>query len=206
MKRRDFVKNTIAATSLASVTGVAGWQTSAQAAEKDAEYYEWRNYTLPAGNDGKALHDFLRDAAIPALNRVGSRPVGAFTPRDAPAAGELASVSLLIPHAGIEAFVSMPFKLAEDEEFLRAGAPYLELPFTNPAFARCESSLMRAFAGMPKIELPAYSTAQKPRLFELRTYESHNEVSALTKIEMFNSGEIDLMRRVGLAPVFTVKR
>ena len=61
---------------------------------------------------------------------------------------------------------------------------------------------MLAFAGMPRIEQPAYSRERKSRLFELRTYESHSEVKALKKVEMFNAGEIDLMRQVGLGPIF----
>ena len=61
---------------------------------------------------------------------------------------------------------------------------------------------MLAFAGMPKIEFPAYCQEKKPRIFELRTYESHSELKALKKVEMFNAGEIDLMREVGLAPIF----
>jgi hypothetical protein len=39
-------------------------------------------------------------------------------------------------------------------------------------------------------------------MFELRIYPSHSEVKALKKIEMFNSGEMDVMRETGLAPVF----
>ena len=200
MKRRDFVKTSLAATSVATMAGLQA--APANAAENGQEYYEWRVYSLKAGSDGKALHSFLREAAIPALNRIGSRPVGVFTPRDAPAEGELPSVYVLIPHASLQDFATMTAKLAADGAFLQDGAAYLELPATDAAFARYESSLMLAFAGMPKIELPAYSKAQKPRLFELRTYESHSEVAALKKIEMFNEGEIELMRRVGLGPVF----
>ena len=199
MKRRDFVKTSVAATSVAALGGL---QTSARAAENDGEYYEWRAYSLKAGSDGKALHDFLREAAIPALNRLGNRPVGVFTPRDAPAEGEMPSLYVMIPYASLEDFANMPTKIGEDADFLQAASDYLQLPATDAAFVRYESSLMRAFAGMPKIELPDYSKAQKPRLFELRTYESHSEIAALLKIKMFNEGEIDLMRRVGLAPVF----
>ncbi|MEQ9406659.1 MAG: NIPSNAP family protein [Fuerstiella sp.] len=59
---------------------------------------------------------------------------------------------------------------------------------------------MRAFAGMPVLELP--STASPERLLELRIYESNNEQKARLKVEMFNEGEIDIMRDVKLAPVF----
>lgn len=199
MQRRDFVKTSLAATSVAALGGL---QTAASAAENAQEYYEWRTYSLKAGSDGKALHSFLRDAAIPALNRLGSRPIGVFTPRDAPAEGELPALYVLIPHASLEDFANMTTKIGADQEFLQAGADYLALPSTDAAFVRYESSLMRAFAGMPKIQLPAYSTAQKPRIFELRTYESHSEIAALKKIEMFDTGETELMRRVGLGPIF----
>ena len=59
-----------------------------------------------------------------------------------------------------------------------------------------------AFAGQPKLNLPPYSQEKKPRLFEMRTYESYSEQKALKKIEMFNSGEIETMHEVGLAPIF----
>jgi hypothetical protein len=55
---------------------------------------------------------------------------------------------------------------------------------------------------MPKVELPPYCKGKKPRMFEVRTYESHSEVKALKKVEMFNAGEIQLMRDVGLGPIF----
>ena len=61
---------------------------------------------------------------------------------------------------------------------------------------------MKAFAGIPVLEQPAYSKEKKPRLFELRTYESHNAHMAQLKVEMFNKGEIDIMREVGLGPIF----
>src|ERR1035438_822628 len=61
---------------------------------------------------------------------------------------------------------------------------------------------MLAFEGLPKLELPAYCRERKPRMFEMRTYESHSELKALKKVEMFCSGEIQLMRDVGLGPIF----
>src|SRR4029079_9533270 len=75
-------------------------------------------------------------------------------------------------------------------------------PKSAPAFTRIQSWFLVAFAGLPKLEQPAYSLEKKPRIFELRTYESYSEAKALKKIEMFNSGEIDLMRDVKLGPIF----
>ena len=56
---------------------------------------------------------------------------------------------------------------------------------------------------MPKLEVPAAAAAKKPRIFELRRYESHSDKAAIRKLEMFNKGgEIPIFRRAGLAPVF----
>jgi hypothetical protein len=64
---------------------------------------------------------------------------------------------------------------------------------------RMESSLLRAFKNMPKLEVPE----KKGRIFELRTYESHSIKAAKKKIEMFNEGgEIAIFKKTGLLPVF----
>ena len=52
---------------------------------------------------------------------------------------------------------------------------------------------------MPRLVKPDTS---KPRLLNLRTYESHNERSGQKKIEMFNKAELAIFRNVGLTPVF----
>ena len=49
----------------------------------------------------------------------------------------------------------------------------------------------------------AETQGNKPRVFELRTYESHSEAAAAKKIEMFNEGgEIALFDSLGLRSVF----
>ena len=62
--------------------------------------------------------------------------------------------------------------------------------------------MLLAFPGMPQLAVPSLAKDKAPRLFELRTYESYSEAKALKKVEMFNSGEIDVMHEVGLAPIF----
>ncbi|HEY0550947.1 MAG TPA: NIPSNAP family protein [Verrucomicrobiae bacterium] len=198
MKRRDFLKTSLAASAFATLAP----STASVAAEKglaNREYYEWRAYRLKAGADSALLHGYWEKAAIPALNRLGSKPIGVFTeiePKEDPA------VFVLIPHASLEAFAASAGKLHSDEEHLKAGAEYLQVAKKNPAFARIDSWLLHAFAGMPKIELPAYCRERKPRIFEARTYESHSEVKAQKKVDMFNAGEVDVMRDVGLGPIF----
>jgi hypothetical protein len=154
------------------------------------------------------LDAYLSKALIPALNRLSSNPVGVFVQQERSeqaAASEVRddkAVSVLIPFAAVGSYTGVFAKLSADAEYKAAGAEYLEAPKGKPAFERIDSWLMLAFAGIPKVELPAYCQENKPRMFELRTYESFSEVKAQKKVDMFNNGEIQLMRDVGLGPIF----
>jgi hypothetical protein len=98
--------------------------------------------------------------------------------------------------------VSLRERLAADAVYTRAGAAILEAPLSDPAFVRVESTLLRAFDAMPTVEPSAGAGTATPRIFELRTYESHSDRAALNKLKMFNAGEVPIFRRAGLTPVF----
>ena len=207
MKRREFLKTTIAASALAGLNHA----TLSQAADSTGtsrEYYELRVYHLKSGAGHALLDNYLEKAAIPAWNRLGAKNVGVFVQkeRSGSATGtevrDPDAVWVLIPYPSQNAVAEAANQPAADSQLQKAGAEYLQSPKDHPAFERIDSWLMLAFAGMPRLELAAYSRDKKPRMFELRTYESHSEVKALKKVEMFNSGEIETMRQVGLAPVF----
>jgi hypothetical protein len=129
-------------------------------------------------------------------NRFGSKNIGVFTEYLAQGFTKLVAV---IPFNSLEDYFNLPDKLASDSVYQQAGADYLNAQATEPAYERIESSLLKSFAYMPKLEAPE----KKPRIFELRRYESHNETAGKKKIEMFNQGgEIAIFKRVGLTPVF----
>ncbi|MGO8930241.1 MAG: NIPSNAP family protein [Limisphaerales bacterium] len=211
MKRREFLTTTLAASTLAGL-GTASLTARAAALERAGrgkrEYYELRIYRLKNPANRGLLEGYIEKAAIPALNRLGVKPVGVFVQQEraeAPGSTEVRdanSVLVLRTYPSLEVLAKATARLSADAEYQRAGADYLNSPKTNPAFDRIDSWLMLAFAGLPKIELPAYSRERKPRMFELRTYESYSELKALKKVEMFNAGEIGVMREVGLAPIF----
>jgi hypothetical protein len=162
--------------------------------------YLWRQYILRTGTQPRRLADFLQNAAIPALNRLGHKPIGVFevvygipTP----------TVFTLTPFASAEALTTLESRLDADQEFVRAAAPYFDAAATDPVYLRQEVSLLEAFPQMPHVEVPAATAAKGARLFELRTYESHNERSHRAKVKMFaEMGEIEIFRRAGLTPVF----
>jgi hypothetical protein len=208
MKRRDFLKTSLTVSTLAglSTAGLSSW--AAEPAGANREYYELRVYRLRPNASRSLLDDYLAKAAIPAWERLGLKSVGVFAQQERTGTAENTEardsslVFVLIPYPSLPAFVTVPSRLNEDTEYQKAAAKYLQAPKSEPAFDRIDSWLMLAFAGMPKLELAPYSLEKKPRMFELRTYQSHSEAMALKKVEMFNAGEIQAMRDSGLAPVF----
>ena len=84
-------------------------------------------------------------------------------------------------------------------EYLAKGVDFLNAPADKPAYKNMEVQLLAPFSGMPQIETP---TNAPERIFQLRTYESPSEKAGLKKIEMFNTYEIAIFRKVGLHPVF----
>jgi hypothetical protein len=146
------------------------------------------------------FHEYLKGAALPALGRAGVKPIGVFGVGVGPGAP---TVYMLLPLPGPEALAELPARLAADPDYRRDAVAFRGLPATDPPYVRRDSSLMVAFGSFPTIQPPAGPQAGTSRVFELRTYESHNEAAGLKKIEMFESGgEIALFRRVGLNPVF----
>ena len=93
-------------------------------------------------------------------------------------------------------------KFYQAKDYQKAAAEFMAVPKSDPAYARFDSSLLVAFDSMKKLAVPPSAAEKKPWIFELRTYQSHNESKGINKVQMFNSGEVALMRDVGLSPVF----
>jgi hypothetical protein len=171
--------------------------TLAQSAPR--QYIELRRYHLVPGPKQRAFIAFIGDVAIPAMNRAGVGKIGAFTV----VYGENApSLLLVMTHPTLDTVVTIRDRLASDAEYARAGAAILDAPLSDPPFVRVESTLLRAFDAMPMLEPSAAVPTATPRLYELRTYESHSDRAALNKLKMFNAGEVPIFRRAGLTPVF----
>ena len=188
MDRRDFVSAAMAGGAWLAAGARHGMRRRAAGADRRAP----RSTTSCAGITCAAVPGraswtrYLKSAALPAWQRAGVGPVGVFSVMIG--AGN-PTFYVLIVHKSLDAFASLPERLAADAEYQSAAAPYLNVEATAPAFVRIETSLMRAFEGIPKLELPfaGGEGARRPRIFELRTYESHSEKAARKKIEMFNA-------------------
>ena len=190
--RREF----LAVSTAAGLAPLAGLCLGAEASLPGGrDYYVLQQYQLDTDVQKTRFDTYLREAAIPALNRLGIRPVGVFYPQEG-----LGPIYMLLRHKSADVLLAVVDKLLADEECVRKGDDALAATTGSAAFKRLESSLLLAFKGMPELQTPV----QGPnRVFQLRTYESPSIKTGRKKIEMFNdAGELTIFRRVGLNPVF----
>lgn len=194
MQRREFVRSALATAGAA--TGMAAFGAEQETAGGPRqEYYQLRTYTLRTGPQLALTQGYFEHALIPALNRLGMSPVGAFKLDIGP---ETPTYYALIPSTSIETLLSLDTLLGKDPEYVKGASGFRDAPAAAPAFVRAERSILSAFSGWPKLTAPKL----EKRIFQLRTYESPSQVAHTHKIQMFNEAEIGLFTKAGLNPVF----
>jgi hypothetical protein len=190
MNRRKFL-----AVSGAAGLAPLGEMASAAAADADREFYLLQQYLVDNEAQRTRMETYLRQAAIPALNRAGVKPVGVFYPEEG-----ISPLYVLLPSKSPEPLLTLVDRLMADAEHVKQGADVVAATTPQAGFKRQESTLLRAFKGMPTLETPI---RDPDRVMQLRIYESPSLGTGRKKIEMFNNaGEIKIFRRVGLNPVF----
>src|SRR4030042_2431879 len=191
MNRREFLVTSV--TGLAATNVASSSQSGSGTAQR--QFFEWRQFHLRTGTARNLVGDFLKNVGIPALNRIGIKPVGVFNPVYGPSKPTL---HVLLVHDSLDSVLNTSARMMEDKEVREKGAAFINATLSDPAFVRFESSLMAAFSHMPRIEVPTL----KERIFELRIYESHSVKAGKKKVEMFNEGgEIAIFKKTGLNPV-----
>jgi hypothetical protein len=199
MNRRQILQSAMPASAAALMThwsaAVSAGQPGGTIFSKGRELYEWRTYGLADASKQQRVHQYLEAACLPAWQRMGLGPVGAFTEIGPDATP---SIHVLLVYPSPESLIAAREALEADASYKSIAADYLAAKKESPAFDRIESSLLVAFAGAPKITPPA----KKPRVLEVRTYENHGEERARAKVEMFNDGEIQIFPKCGFENVF----
>jgi len=166
---------------------------------EEGQYLEWIKYTLPTGSNKNRVEKYYESVGVQALNSLGIADIGVFNVMYGP---NEPSLYVLIPHNNLESAMNYQDRLLDNRSYVEAAGDFLDSSISNPAYVRVERSLMKAFAGMPKVESALQSVGEQ-RVLELRIYESHNYIKGQKKIDMFNNaGEIQIFRDTGLTPVF----
>src|SRR5487761_2528198 len=117
MKRREFLTTSLAASAIA-LTNQSQAQTPAGSPR---EYYDLRQYHMQTGPQTKLTDSYVANALIPALNRMGIAPVGAFHLDVGP---ETPTLYLLLPAVSADLLAMADLRLAEDAAFLKAAEPF----------------------------------------------------------------------------------
>lgn len=191
MQRRHF----LALSGLAAVTSLGSHAKGRGNVPAERDYIEMRRYKVVSSKKMKQLIDYLRDAAIPAWNRLGIEPVGVFTIHGSPF-----ELYVLLPHKKPESATTASMKLLEDKIYLEEAETLINAPQKDFVYQRIESSLLVGFDGFPTVKIPAKGA---DRIFQLRIYESHNELFHKKKVHMFNKGgELEIFKKTGLNGVF----
>lgn len=181
---------------LVTTAAVAPLAASAATTPKN-QVYELRKYHLrnTPDNQRQRTTQYMEKAVMPAFRRAGVSQVGFFSSMIAPDTPFLLSV---YAHASLSAYEEAHARVGADAEFVKLQTAFFLQPGLN--FMRYETSILRAFDGMPTMEIP--EPGKTPRVFELRTYESNNNMTLKKKVGMFNDGEIAIFRKTGLNPLF----
>ena len=187
MKRRTFV----------TASAAAGLYAETPAGTPANSFYHLLYFYMRAGTQVDRTTQYLSGVFLPAARRAGLAPVGFFSPVVGERSPFILSLASYPSWAAMEAVHN---KFAEDKEFQKGFDGYNNIQ--DPPYLRMESSLLRAFDGMPSLEVPAGDGKRPARIFEMRTYESVNEKASARKIKMFEDGEMGIFRRLGMAPVF----
>lgn len=190
MTRSTFLKSTVAASGL---VGVAQNMQAAGSAG-GVEYFEIRKYTLQGAEKLSVLEAYLKDAAIPALNRLGISHVGVFLPEKQE---EKPVVYVVLRYSALEQLAKSA-ALLTDAALQQQGGVYLDAPATDVVYERVESWLTQGIAGMPAMAVPKKGN----QVYQLRIYESPTEKTGKKKVEMFDIGELAIFKKSGLNAVF----
>jgi hypothetical protein len=166
------------------------------------DYYQIKVYTIENKAQEAVVDNYLKDAYIPALHRMGIKNIGVFKPiDDDPAAGT--KVFVLVPIKDLNQLEKIEDKLLSDQKHVSAGAAYINAAHDNPPYKRMETMLLRAFKDHPKMFVPKYNTPKSEQIFELRSYEGATEKIWRKKVHMFNEGgEVEIFRKVGSNAIF----
>jgi hypothetical protein len=189
MNRRNFIQTALAGGIAAGIPKMA-----ASADERKYLTLDW--FHSRRDLDLQRLRDFLGNSVVSAYNRAGVRPVGLFQVSVGPDSPSFLMVAPYPSMAGIQETMG---KLAADEKWIKDVAAFDEK--WDLAYERRESSLLLTFKSFPGLEIPKAEPG-KTNLFELRMYESRNDLGHAKKVSMFDGGEIDIFKRVGVNPVF----
>jgi hypothetical protein len=174
--------------------------TASSVSAKDSyDFYQIKIYHLKNNDQLNQVDEYLKDAYLPALHRLGIKNIGVFKPI-ANDTSAYKFIYVLIPFNSSEEWLKTNDDLTKDKSYMTSAKSFMEAPSDKPPYDRMESVLLEAFTGQQHLLLPGQKSAE--RIFELRSYESPTGNLFEKKVAMFNNDEINIFNRLGFNPVF----
>src|SRR5258708_13979338 len=124
--------------------------STASAAEK--YYYQLKIYYIKTTAQADRLDQYLQNAYLPALHRMGIKNIGVFKPVESDTSGK--RVYVLIPFRTWGQLENADQKLIADQQYVSDGKDYLNAVYNDAPFARLETIILRAFPKMPEPAVP----------------------------------------------------
>jgi hypothetical protein len=166
------------------------------------EFYQLTVYSYTTAAQETVLNNYLKDALLPALHKMGHTNIGVFRSL----ANDTAAVKMLYVFMTVKSLEEQSLiteKLNKDQEYQSAGAAYINAVYTDPPYTRMEQILLKAFPLAPQLQLPKLTAAKNERVYELRSYESATEKIFANKVKMFNEGgETVIFKNINANAVF----
>lgn len=200
MKRREFLTAGCAA---GAFSALSASDVSAESENDIRQSIEIRFFWTESIEKRDALAERIDALVIPTRNELEIKPVGVFTLSDSHHADDKGldpkfSKAVFVVSAAdrVETLAEAPGKIAATlpaDEFLNTDPKQL-------AYIDQSASLLRAFAGFPKLKVPNLSP---DRVLQMRFYNSMNYERNRSKVRMFDGrGELPLFISCGMNPVF----
>lgn len=173
-----------------------------QALAQTQEYYQLKTYSFDSEVQEETTDNYLKNAFLPALKEIEIQNVGVFKPRPTDSVTPKKTY-VLIPFASLEQFRMLDDALSANDTYKSNAQTYLEASHDKPPYQRIESTLMKAFIDMPKMQASKLDGPRNERIYELRSYEAATEELHKKKVDMFNAGgEVKLFDKLDFNAVF----
>jgi hypothetical protein len=165
------------------------------ASDQHNRFYVVEHFYLKNGSQPQRIHDYLKNAAIPALKRAGAGPVAVLEALIAP---HMPQVTVIVGVDSLDHLWKMHEKVIADKELLQQYQAWEQ--GDEPAVESMSSMILQATDYSP--ELVADREPRKnPRVFELRVYHSPTGRQLRALHERFAGPEIKIFHRSGVHPV-----
>ena len=179
---------------------LAGASSAAPAAAERPAYLALKVYHLKTNRQEALIDSFLQRQYMPALHAAGIATIGVFKPIGNDTTADR-RVYVLTPFSSLNQWEKVDKETTA--KLLAAGGAYENTAYTNPAYTRQETILLKAFDEMKSLATPKLAAPKSERVYELRSYEGASEKIFRNKMQMFNAGgEIKLFDRLGFNGIF----